>query len=115
MAKQIRQSFFQSGKIFFRQFGFGKPAVHFQGAHGSHHHRRIGHKPRHTAFDIEKLFRSEIRAETRFRNGVFAQRHRRFRGDHGIAAVRDIRKRSAVYERGRTFQSLHEIRLQCVF
>jgi hypothetical protein len=50
-------------------------------ADGRDDHHRIGTQPRFAAFDVDKLFRAEIRAETRLGNDVFAEFERRLRGE----------------------------------
>ena len=115
MAQQVGTTLFKGGQVFRRKVGFRHAAVHFQRADGCHQHYGVGLQPRLTAFDVQEFFRSEIGAETRLGDRVIAQRHGGFGRDDRIAAVCDVGERSAVDQRGRTFQRLHEVGRERVF
>ena len=66
---------------------------------------------RMTALNVKELLSSEIASESGFRNGILAERHRRFGGGHGIAPVGDVGKGAAVHKGRRPFGGLNEIRL----
>jgi hypothetical protein len=62
------------------------------------------------AFDVEKLLRPEIGAETRLGHDVVGELQGGLCGDHRIAAVRDVRKGTAVDEGRGVFDRLDQIR-----
>lgn len=70
---------------------------------------------RNAAFGVEELFRAEIGAEPRFRHGVIGEAHGGIGRLHAVAAVRDVGKRPAVDDCGRSLERLHEIGLHRVF
>ena len=115
VAQQVGHALFQRAEVFLRQRRLGLAAVHLERAHRCHHDHRVRRKPRCAALDVQEFLRAEVRAEAGFRDGVLAHFERRAGGNYRIAAVGNIRKRSAVHERGRTFQCLHQIRLERVF
>ena len=100
MAHKVGQALFQRGQIFRAQLGFFNAAVHFQRPHRGRHHHRRRHKSRLPAFYIQKLLRAQIRAEARLCDGVVPQTQRHAGGQHGVAAVGDIGKGTAV-DKGR--------------
>ena len=76
---------------------------------GGHHHRRVGHKARRPALDIQKFFRTQIRAEAGLGDAVLPQVQGRPGGSHAVAAVGDVGKGAAVDDGGRALQRLHQI------
>ena len=68
----------------------------------------------HPALDVHEFLGTEIGAESGFRDDVVGQFQRRRCGHYRIAAVRDVRERSAVNECGIVLERLDEVRLQCL-
>ena len=87
-------------------------AMHFQRAHGRHDDDGLRREAALTAFDVHELLPAEIEGESGLRDGEIGMREGHARGEHAVAAVRDVRKRSAVQEGGHAFDALHEIRHQ---
>ena len=110
MAEKIRDARFKRADIFVGKLVFRQSAVHFKSADGRDNYRSVGDKSREPALYIEEFFRSEIGTEARFRNGIVRAFQCQTRCSHRVAAVRDIRKRSAVDKRGRAFKRLNEVR-----
>jgi len=115
VSEQIRHTFFQCGYVFRFQVLFIRSAVHLESTHSRDYNYGIRLYICLSAFDVQKLLRSEICAETRFCNHVIAKIKCRFGCNHAIAAVRNVCKRTAVNKCGRAFESLHQIRLYSVF
>lgn len=91
---------FEGLKILRAELGLCHAAVMLQGADGgdNNHGRRF--EARHTAFNVHKLLRAEIRAEARLRHGVLAKLQRHAGGCDTVAAVCDVGKGAAVDESG---------------
>ena len=115
MAAQIGEAAFQRFEVLRAEVGFGHAAVALERANRRHEHDRAGHEIRHAALDIDEFFRAEVCAEARLRHHNVCQTKRRLRGDHRVAAVRDVGERAAVNERGRADERLHEVRAEGVF
>ena len=109
----IQSEFFrQIAVMFFHIFKSGLHIplpVHFHCFDGGDHHGTGGFESALAAFDVNKFFCSEIGTESGFRHHIISQPECGFCGSYGVAAVRDIGKRSAVDHSGRTFKSLHQI------
>ena len=83
----------------------------FQRADRCDHHGTCRTQPRHSAFDIVKLFGAEICGESGLRHHIIAKFQGHSCRRDGIASVRDIGKRTAVHKCGCFFKRLHQIRL----
>ena len=90
----------------------GDASVHLQRPHRTHQHDGVGPQAGLPAFDVQELLRAQIGAESGLGDHDVAQRQRRFRGHHRVAAVGDVGERPAVDERRIAFEALHKIRLQ---
>ena len=114
MAQQVRQAVAQSRQILFAELCLGEAAVHLERPDRCHeHHRRRG-EPRRSALDVEEFLGTEVSAEARLGDSVVAELHCKLGRRDGVAAVSDIRKRSAV-DKGRcAFEGLHQVRLEGV-
>ncbi len=78
---------------------------------------QLGIRPRVAALDVEELFHADVGAEAGFGEHVAIrtnQLERDLVGHDGRIAVRDIRKRAGVNERGRAFERLHQVGLNRV-
>ena len=115
MTQKIRKTALDRCRIRCRQLVLCASAVHLERANRRNEHDRRRCQLAKAAFDIQKFLRTEIGAEARFRDDIIRQVKRRLRREHRIASVRDIRKRSAMYESRYVLQRLHQIRFQCVF
>ena len=67
------------------------------------------------AFDIDKLFRTQVGTESGFGHHHIVQRQSGAGGSDGIAAVGDVGERPAVNKHRVVLQALHQIRLQRLF
>ena len=114
MMEQIGQALFQRVQILVVQLGLGHAAVAFQCPDSGYHHHGTGPQARQTALDVQELFRAQIRAEAGLSHSVIAQLQGHAGGGDGVAAVGDVGEGTAVDQRGRTLQCLHQIGLQCV-
>lgn len=87
-------------------------AVHLQRTDGRDDHNRRGSEPALAALDVHEFLPAEIKGESGLRDCEIGMRERHARREHGVAAVRDVCKRSAMHEGGHSFDALHEIRHQ---
>ena len=114
MVEQIGQTPLQRRQIFRIQLRLGNAAVEFQRPHSGHQHNGVWLQTRQAAFDVQELFRAEVRAEARLRHSVVSQPHSHPGGGDGIAAMGDIGEGAAMDKHGRSLKGLHQIRLQGV-
>ena len=112
---QIRQALFQRGKIFLREVRLICAAVQFERLDGGDDHDAVGLDTRHAALRIEKFFRAEVCAESRLGDDPVGKPECGVSRQDAVAAVRDVGKRAAVHDGGRTFERLHQIGLDRVF
>ena len=115
MLVEVGQSGAKSFEIGLRDLVEGYTAVHLQALCCGHQHSEGGLQAGFAALDVVELLRSEVGAEARFGNDVVGVRHRHFRGHNGVAAVGDVGKGAAVYERGGVLCGLHEVRFERIF
>ena len=87
-------------------------AVILQGADGRDDHHRRRTQSRLAALDVDELLGAEIRSESRLRDHIVGELQRRRGGQHGIAAMGDVRERPAVNEGRIVLERLHQVRLQ---
>ena len=66
------------------------------------------------ADDVHELLHAHVRAEAGLRDHVVGHLERDAVGDERVVAVRDVRERAAVHERGLALERLHEVRLDRV-
>ena len=72
---------------------------------------RVGTQLARATDDVEELLHAHVGAEATLRDDVVAELQRDPVGDQRVVAVRDVRERPAVNERGLSFERLHEVRL----
>src|SRR5207249_12175768 len=75
------------------------PTVHLERPHRGHDDGRFGIEASGSTFDVEELFRAQIRAEPGLGVHDVAQAERELRRDDGVAAVGVVAERAAVNER----------------
>ncbi|CDC62846.1 uncharacterized protein BN660_01714 [Clostridium sp. CAG:448] len=109
MAEKVGESVLQSLQIFVGKRILGHAAMHLQCAHGGNHDARVRFEPRHTAFDVQELFRSEVGAESRLGDRVVPGLQCHACRQHGIAAVGNIGKGTAMYKCGSPLQCLYQV------
>ena len=102
----------QGLNVFSTEICFGNAALHLQRFDRSNQHNGVWRQSCLTALDIEKLLGTKVRAEASFCYHVVRQLHRSLGRDHGVAAVRNIGKRTAVHKGRVVFHCLYEIRLK---
>jgi hypothetical protein len=89
-------------------------AVELERAHRGHHHRAGRAQAGDAALDVDELLRTQVGAETGFGDDVVGQPQRRARGQHRVAAVRDVGEGPAVQQREVVLERLHEVGRQRV-
>lgn len=89
--------------------------MHLERADGGHNDDGIRREPALAALDVQELFRTQVKGESGLRHGVLAAGQGHARGQHGVAAVRDVGERTAVHERRHALQALHQVRVDGVF
>ena len=82
-----------------------------QGTYGSHHHHGTGPQIGHAAFDIQELFRPQVRAEPGLCHSIVTQLQRRPGGHDRVAPMGDVGKGTPVDQGRRSLQRLHQIGL----
>lgn len=92
------------------QIRFPDAAVHLQRPDCCHQNNRFRPQVGLHTFDIKELFCTEIKTKSRFGHSPIGIRHCHLRGNHRIASMRNIRKRTAMYQRRNTVDGLHQIR-----
>ena len=123
MLEQVAHAFFEQRQILFgvrfveRATGdhLGSAAVHLERAHRGDEDDGIRHQARVAALDVHEFFHADVCAKAGFRDDVIGELQRDLIGDDGRVAVRDVRERTRVNERGRAFESLHQVRHDRVF
>ena len=115
MFVEIGQAFLQGFHVFFGELVFGDAAVHFERPAGRHQHYSGSVQSRALAFDVEKLFRSQVESEPGFGNHPIRQSQCHFRSDYRVAPMGDVGEGSAVDECGNAFGGLYEVRHERVF
>ena len=93
----------------FCRSGTRDAAVVLQGPDGRHHHDRIGPQAGHPALDVDELLRAEVRPEAGLGDHDVGELERGAGGDHRVAPVRDVGEGSAMHERRRVLEGLHEV------
>ena len=92
-----------------RRLGGRHAAVELERAQRRHQHDRVRPESRRAALDVEELLGAEVEPEARLgEHHVRAPQHQP-RGDDAVAAVRDVAERTAVDERGRALDGLHQV------
>jgi hypothetical protein len=69
---------------------------------------------RRAALDVDELLGPQVGAEAGFGDHVVGQLERAARGQHRVAAVRDVGERPAMHQRRRVLQRLHQVGRQRV-
>ncbi len=115
MLVEVFQSFHQRFGVGFLNVFPVHPAVHLQGPAGGHQNHRGGVEVGAFAFNVEKFFRSQVEAETRFGHRPIGEGQGHAGGQDRVASVRDVGERPPVHEGGDAFQGLHQIRQQGFF
>lgn len=114
MPFQVRQPGGQRVEIFASDVGEFAAAVKFQRTQRRDDHGRGGHQSGFAAFDVDEFLGPEVRAEAGLGDHVVRQFEGGARRHHRIAAMRDVRERTAVHEGGIVFQGLHQVGPQCI-
>ncbi len=92
----------------------GLAAVVLERPHGGDEHDRARAEPTRAADDVEELLHAHVGAEPALGDDVVTELQRHEVGDERVVAVRDVRERAAVDERGLPLERLHEVRLEGV-
>ena len=86
--------------------------MHFQCFRRCHQNYSVRMQTCLVAFDIEEFLRAKISTEPGFSNYIVSKFERSLRGNNGITAMGDIRKRPTVHKDGVVFQGLYQVRLK---
>ena len=89
-------------------------AVHLQALSGSHQHGERRLKTTLAALDIIELLSTQVGTEAGLRDDVIAKGECQTCGQHTVAAMSDVGKRSAMYDSRRVLGGLHQIRMQSI-
>ena len=109
VAAQVAHAGLERLQVFLLEIVLLHAAVHFERADGGDQHDAGGLEAGLAALDVEELLAAQIGAEARFGHHIVRQLQRRRRGQHRIAAVRDVGERPAMNERRRAFERLHQV------
>ena len=115
MFQEVRHTFLKSFQVLVVQVCFRNAAVVFQGAYGCHDDNCVRFQARHTALDVKEFLRAKVCAEACLCDGVISQLQGHLGSGYRVAAVRDVRERSAVYDGRYMLQCLYQVRFQGVF
>ena len=114
MFLQVDNTLFQGIQILCTQIRFCYTAIVFQCADRCYQYNRIRGKSGFTALDIKELLRTQIGAETGFRNTIIRHLHGSFGRSDRITSMCNIGKRSAVHQRRGMLQCLDQIRFYSI-
>ena len=114
MALQVGHAGFQRLQVLGLEVFLLDAAMHLERADGRHQHDGIGLQTGLAALDVDELLAAQVGAEARLGHHVVGELQRRRRGQHRVAAVRDVGERPAMDEGGRALQRLHQVGRQRV-
>ena len=114
MNAEVHDSLFKGFNVLPGEVGLCNAAVVLQCADSCYQHGAVRFQAGIAALDVKELLRSEVGAEARLGNGVVAELHCKLGRSHGVAAVSDVRERTAVDKRGIPLKRLHEVRVDGV-
>ena len=106
---EVDDAALERGDVLARQVGDLDAAVVLHRAHRRDDHGGRGAQPRRPAEDVDELLGAEVGAESRLGHDVVGEVQRGIRGEARVAAVRDVRERTAVHERRGVLEGLHEV------
>ena len=111
MPAKVGEPGFERAVADHRQVVLGEAAVHLQGTDGCHQHGGVRHEIGLPALDVEEFLGAEVGAEAGFGHHIVGHVQGGARGDHGVAAMRDIGEGAAMDEGRVVLQRLDEVRL----
>ena len=111
MNTKVDDTLFQRFGVLLCEVCFRHAAVILQRSDCRHKHNAVRLQSRKTALYIKEFLRAQIRAEASLGYCVICEFKREFGCTNGVAAVRDIRKRTAVNYRGVVFERLDKVRV----
>ncbi len=112
MTVEVPEAIGRTGHVWFLNLLVRHATMHLQRLQCDHQHRTVGLQSGLAAFDIVELLGTEVSTEAGLSDGVVAVAERHLRGHDGVAAMRDIGKRTAMNEGRRTLSGLHEVGLE---
>ena len=109
MTRQIGEPCAERLAVLTPEIGKGRAAVEFQRANRGDDHRDIGGEVGSPAFDVAEFFGPQIGTKAGLGDGKIGERECRLGSGNRIAAVCNVGKRSAMNERRRAGNGLHQI------
>ena len=109
MLEQVGSARFERFEVGLAGILLGHSSAVFEPAHRRDHDDAGRLYAGGAALDVKELFRAEVGAEARFGDHVIGVAHGGAGGYYAVAAVRYVGEGSAVHERGRAFERLHEV------
>ena len=109
---QVDDTLLQCFKVLLLQVCLRDAAVVLQRLDARDNDGRIGLQSRDAALDVQEFLCAEVRAEAGLRDAVICHLQCSAGRADGVAAMCDIRERSAVHQSRRVLDGLHQIRLQ---
>ena len=89
-------------------------AVRFEARDRGDQHDATGPDPCHSTLEVQELLASKVEAEAGLGHHVLREAERHARGDHAVAALRDVGERAAVDQGRPAFRRAHQVREQRV-
>ena len=114
MGGEVFQSASDGCHIGCSEISQSRAAMHFQRPHGSYQNDHRRGQPGLPAFDVEKFLTTQIKRETSFGDREIRITQGQTRGQHGIASMGNIGKRSAMDKGGHSLHGLHQIGCQSI-
>jgi hypothetical protein len=114
MPLEVDEALLERRQVLLVHFPDVDAAVVLERAHGGDDHGGVRPQAGLAALDVEELLGAQVGAEARLGDDVIDELQRALRGDHGVAAVRDVGERPAVDERRVVLERLHQVRRQRV-
>jgi hypothetical protein len=114
VAREVADAATDGFHILAPEVGLADAAVHLERSHRGDDDASIRGQPRQAALDVHELLGAEVGAEARFRHHHVGEVQAERRRHHAVAAMGDVREGTAVDQRGRARQRLHQVGRQRV-
>ena len=111
---EVHDALFERFYVLLSEVGLCNAAVVLQCTDSRYKHGAIRLQTSVTALDVKEFLSAEVRAEASLGDGVISELHSKLCRSHGVAAVRDVRERTAVDKRRVALESLYKVRVDGV-